>query len=87
MASAEQAKGKIEQARRNLAKKGMDFITVFGTPGGVKVLAALKEEFDPPVICRKTSNAHQVVVEAAQRDVIKYIEQMIAYRVKENEDV
>jgi hypothetical protein len=78
---------KLEQARRNLALKGVDFHTTFGTPSGKKVLDQLTDEFDQSVLCKNGMTDHDVVVRAAQRDVIQYIKMMITYRDKENEDV
>jgi hypothetical protein len=67
-----------DQLKRELAKKAIPFHNVFSSPEGALVLERLKAEFDPSDIVAE--NAHQTVVKAAQRDVIRYIENMIKLR-------
>jgi hypothetical protein len=71
--------GQILGLRRDLQKKAMPFHNVFSSPEGQLVLEALKEEFDPVVLC-STPDPIGIAVRAAQRDVIKYIEEMIRLR-------
>jgi len=69
---------RVQELRRNLQKKAIPFSNVFGTPEGQEVLAALKAEFAPTILC--TDSPHMTVVRAAQRDVIEYIESLIKLR-------
>ena len=73
---ADQAR--IEDLRRQLAKKALPFHSVFTAPEGVEVLKIIKAEFDPEVIC--SESVHETVIRAAQRDVVRYIENMIKLR-------
>ena len=72
---------RITDLRRNLQKKSIPFHNVFTSMEGKQVLDALKAEFDPPELCAKT--AHETTVRAAQRDVIAYIDTLIALREEE----
>ena len=59
-----------------------DYQTTFTSVHGREVLEDLKNNFDPAVICR--TNADTTVMRAAQRDVIRYIEDKINGEVKED---
>jgi hypothetical protein len=76
---ADQAK--IKELRRGLQKKAVPFHNVFSTPEGQLVLEAIKDEFDSGLLC--TTNEYGTVVRAAQRDVVRYIEDMIKLRNEE----
>lgn len=68
----------MKQAQDNLVRESLPFNHVFSSPEGVKVLAKLKEEFDPVTICN--TSPHETLIRAAQRDVIRYIETMVKLR-------
>ena len=69
---------RVADLRRNLQKKAIPFSNIFGTPEGQEVLAALRAEFAPTILCSDSS--HLTIVKAAQRDVIEYIESLIKLR-------
>lgn len=66
---------------KDIDRKAARFRELFSTPQGQEVLANLKEEFDPSILCRThDDNAISITVRAAQRDVIRYIELLINRR-------
>ena len=77
-------KEKIVEARRNLAKKATNFRTAFSTPAGAQVLQDLKDEFNPDIIARKGMDPTAIIIGAAHRDVLNYINLMINFEENEN---
>ena len=71
----DQQRLKIEVARKRAQAKANIFAEVFGNPQGVEVLQEIKEQFDVPVICVEQS--HETIIRAAQRDVVRWIEEVI----------
>ena len=67
--------GTIEQARQRAQKKASVFADLFGSPIGKEVLKELKEQFDPPVLA--TGEENSTIIRASQRDVIRWIEDVI----------
>ncbi len=65
----------IDVVKKELRKSALCFRNTFSTPEGMKTLKNLKQEFSPVAIVSSTS--HETVVNAAQRDVVEYIETMI----------
>ncbi len=65
----------VEERRRQIREKGVKFHEVFSTRVGQEVLGFIKSEFHESELTNdKDTNA--IVVKAAQRDVIDYIERM-----------
>lgn len=75
---AQEDKQPREAAREALNKKATDFHQLFTSPVGVKVLAALEEEFNPDVLIGETDAKTNYNV--GGRDVVIYIRQMIRYK-------
>ena len=48
--------------------------TLFGSPAASVVLKDLADQFDPPQLAR--GDTTEVLIAAAQRDVVRYIEEM-----------
>jgi len=71
---------KMHSLRNKLAKDYMCFKSFFSSPEGQKCLAKLKGEFDPPQLCPNGVSSDEMLVKAAQRDVIRYIDDMINLR-------
>ena len=65
----------IERARKKAQGKANVFAEVFGNPQGVEVLLAIKEQFDQEILCME--GAHETIIRAAQRDVVRWIEEVI----------
>ena len=65
----------LQEAVRQERSKAECFTRLFATSDGELVLTALKQVFDSATLC--TAEPHNTVVNAAQRDVIKYIESKI----------
>jgi len=80
----EKQKKVIRQTRVNMVKKSLCFNQCFSTPAGKECLEKLKEEFDPVALC-ECDVTTPIIVRAAQRDVIRYIETMVTLREVENE--
>lgn len=55
--------------------KAVEFSELFRSEAGMRILSEIKEQFDRPVLCAQDS--HSTVVFAAQRDVVRWIEDMI----------
>ena len=72
----------LERARANLRGKLNSFKDVVDSPNGKIMMKDLKEKFDPPVLCK--ASIESSALRAAQRDVIRYIEDM-AKGVEKNE--
>ena len=64
-----------EAAKKRAQGKAQEFSELFRSEAGRRVLIEIKEQFDRPVVC--APEAHATVVFAAQRDVVKWIEDMI----------
>jgi len=75
---------KMRTLRNKLVKDYMCFKSFFSSPEGQKCLAKLKEEFDPPQLCSNGYSSDILIVRAAQRDVIRYIDDMIKLREIDN---
>lgn len=65
----------LETAKERLKKKAKVFQNLFSTPDGKKALEALQQEFDSVDIMSDTPE--KTAYRLGQRDVVKYIEQMI----------
>jgi len=65
----------VEERQRQIRDKGLKFHKVFSTREGLEVLGFIKSAFHESELTNdKDTNA--IVVKAAQRDVIDYIERM-----------
>ena len=71
------------KSKEKVLRKSMAFAQVFSTPAGKEVLEALTEEFDGDEL--RQNNPHDTYYRLGQRDVVKYIEQMLRIS-KRNED-
>ena len=71
----EQRLESVERARKKAQGKANVFAEVFGNPQGAEVLLALKEQFDQEILC--IEDAHKTIIRAAQRDVVRWIEEVI----------
>ena len=72
----------IEKARHRAQQKATAFTELFNSPIGKEVLQELKEQFDPPVLA--TGDDTSTIIRASQRDVVRWIEDVID-RGKRNE--
>ena len=72
---SERAKETLKKAQQVAKAKAQLYKTVFQSAHGRDVLGDLKEQFDPSILCK--ANADNTLVKAAQRDVIRFIEDMI----------
>ena len=64
-----------DQLRARAQKKAGMFSDVLGSEIGSKVMAEIKEQFDPEVLVG--DNEHKTIIRAAQRDVVRWIEEVI----------
>jgi hypothetical protein len=64
----------LAKARAKSVEKVKTYRDFLDTPNGKIIMEDLKEQFDPPVLCKVSADT--TVVRAAQRDVIRYIEDM-----------
>lgn len=69
----------LDKALKGLDQKALKFQRVFATDDGKAILQALHDEFEPDILCIGSST--DMLVRAAQRDVIRYIQLMIDRRV------
>jgi hypothetical protein len=65
--------GKIDLIKQNLIIKSKCY-RVFDAPDGKEVLEDLKQTFIPDIISGMDDNQTQILIKAAQRDVVRYIE-------------
>ena len=65
----------VEQVRQRAQAKASNFSELFRSPIGQEVLKELKEEFDVQVLC--AADAHETIIRAAQRDVVRWIDEVI----------
>ena len=65
----------VEKARQRAQTKANVFSEVFGNPQGKEVLDALKDQFDQEILC--VDSEYKTVIRAGQRDVIRWIEEVI----------
>lgn len=77
MSNEENRQSKIDVAKRNLIKTAQKYKSVFGSPEGQQVLLDLTVQFNPDYICNKGTPQSDIVVQAAQRDVIEHINRNI----------
>lgn len=63
------------QLKVRAQKKAVMFSEVLGSEIGSKVMAEIKEQFDPEVLVG--DNEHKTIIRAAQRDVVRWIEEVI----------
>lgn len=75
-----EAKKVLEQNKKRMAKVSSDYKMLFESPQGKTVLEHLKIVFDPPILCK--ANADTTLIRAAQRDVIRFIDDTIKGGVK-----
>ncbi len=65
----------IEVIRQKAQKKAAEFADLFESEIGKSVFKEIKEQFDGSfLVC---DNQHETVVRAAQRDVIRWVEEII----------
>ena len=65
----------VEKVRQRAQSKANNFSELFRSPIGKEVLHELKEQFDPPVLA--TGEGESTTIRASQRDVIRWIEDVI----------
>lgn len=65
----------VETARKRAMAKANVFAEVFGNPQGVEVLLEIKNQFDLESLYG--GNEFDTVYKAAQRDVVRWIEEVI----------
>ena len=65
----------VERARNKAQAKANVFAEVFGNPQGKEVLQIIKDQFEPESLC--VDQAHETIIRAAQRDVVRWIEEVI----------
>ena len=65
----------VEKVRQRAQAKANNFSELFRSPIGKEVLNELKEQFDPPVLA--TGEENSTIIRASQRDVIRWIEDVI----------
>jgi len=64
-----------DAARKRAMSKAVVFAEVFANPQGAEVLLEIKNQFDVDVLC--VEDAHETIIRAAQRDVVRWIEEVI----------
>ena len=69
-----QKQARVEALRKEAGRKASDFADLFGSEIGKVVLGEIKKQFDPPVIADGNT---ATIIRAAQRDVIRWIEDVI----------
>jgi len=67
-----------ERIRERLAQKARKFQVVFDSPEGQEVLQSIKNEFSTNELTNQPDQT-RIVVRAAQRDVVDYIERMVRH--------
>ncbi len=65
----------VEQIKQRAQSKATNFSELFRSPIGKEVLEDLKEQFEPESLC--VENQHETIIRAAQRDVVRWIEEVI----------
>ena len=65
----------VEQIRQRAQAKASNFSELFRSPIGKEVFEDIKEQFNPENLC--TENQHETTIRAAQRDVVRWIEEVI----------
>ena len=65
----------VDKVRQRAQAKASNFSELFRSPIGQEVLAELKNQFDPPVLA--TGEGESTTIRASQRDVIRWIEDVI----------
>lgn len=65
----------VERARQKAQGKASVFAEVFNNPQGEEVLQEIKIQFDVDVLC--VADPHETTIRAAQRDVVRWIEEVI----------
>lgn len=83
-AQDEANKNKLQQVVKEVVKRSAPFKRLFNSEDGKKVLQALKAEFKTINIV--ADNPHQTVINAAQRDVLDYIDIMINIKGEEENE-
>ena len=64
------------EARKRAMSKAVLFDDVlFQNPQGREVMQEIKDQFDQEVLCME--GAHETIIRAAQRDVVRWIEEVI----------
>lgn len=72
---AQQAE-RLKTARKKAQSKANLFDEVlFQNPQGREVMQEIKNQFDQEVLCME--GAHETIIRAAQRDVVRWIEEVI----------
>lgn len=71
----EQEKVRRESLKAEAEKKVYSLYTFLNNEGGKNFIQELKNQFDTPVLAQST--AHETVIRAAQRDVIRWIEDIV----------
>ena len=66
---------KVQNIRHDAQKKASDFSELFGSPIGMIVLQEIKNQFDLPVLADGNT---ATIIRASQRDVVRWIEDVIA---------
>ena len=75
MQNVEQQKN-IDKARKKAQAKANVFSEVlFENPLGREVMQEIKDQFDQEILCME--DAHETIIRAAQRDVVRWIEEVI----------
>ena len=65
-----------DAARKRAQSKAMLFDDVlFQNPQGREVMQEIKNQFDPESLC--VEDSHETIIRAAQRDVVRWIEEVI----------
>ena len=66
---------KIQNIKHDAQRKASDFTELFGSPIGMIVLQEIKNQFDLPVLADGNT---ATIIRASQRDVVRWIEDVIA---------
>ena len=66
---------KIQNIKHDAQRKASDFTELFGSPVGMIVLQEIKNQFDLPVLADGNT---ATIIRASQRDVVRWIEDVIA---------
>ena len=66
---------RVEEIRKKAQGKASAFSELFSSPIGKEVLQEIKEQFDAQTLC--VEDAHETIIRAAQRDVVRWIEEVI----------
>ncbi len=66
---------RLEEVKKDAMRKAREFSDVFESVEGKRVLKELQKEFDPSVLA--TGEDNSTIIRAAQRDVVRWVEEVI----------